>query len=161
MTACPPAGRRSACTARASARGRARTCSGPAGCAALDALRVARALWIGSPAFSQLPRLMARGAMPSDDASAASTLRDLERDGPPPGAERLRFVLLSRRTDPVVLFSGLDLAWRRPEWLDRARVDARRDVPADARSTCSPRRTGRRPCPRRSPTTTGSRARPR
>jgi uncharacterized membrane protein len=60
---------------------------------------------------------MARGAVPSDERVGRVDARELLRDGPPPGAERLRFVLLSRRTDPVVLFSGLDLAWRRPQWL--------------------------------------------
>jgi uncharacterized membrane protein len=89
----------------------------PGGVRALDALRVARALWIGTPAFSPLPRLMARGAIPSDERVGRVDARELLRDGPSPGAERLRFVLLSRMTDPVVLFSGLDLAWRRPEWL--------------------------------------------
>ena len=33
----------------------------------------------------------------------------MERDG--------RFVFVARRTDPVVLFRGLDLIWRRPDWL--------------------------------------------
>jgi uncharacterized membrane protein len=89
----------------------------PGGVRTLDALRVARALWIGSPAFSPLPRLMARGAVPSDERVGRVDARELLREGPPLGAERLRFVLLSRRTDPVVLFSGLDLAWRRPDWL--------------------------------------------
>ena len=32
-----------------------------------------------------------------------------------------RFVFLERRTDPVVLFSGLDLIWRRPDWLPPGR----------------------------------------
>jgi uncharacterized membrane protein len=89
----------------------------PDGVRALDALRVARALWIGTPAFSPLPRLMARGAAPSDERVGRLDARELLRDGPPAGAERLRFVFLARRTDPVVLFSGLGLAWRRPEWL--------------------------------------------
>lgn len=89
----------------------------PGGVRALDALRVARALWIGTPAFSPLPRLLARGAVPSDERVGRVDARELTAGGPPPEAERLRFVLFSRRTDPVVLFSGLDLAWRRPEWL--------------------------------------------
>jgi uncharacterized membrane protein len=87
------------------------------GVRALDALGVSRALWIGTPAFSRLPRLMARGAVPSDERVGEVQARDLLESGPPPGAEHLRFVFLQRRTDPVVLFSGLELAWRRPEWL--------------------------------------------
>jgi uncharacterized membrane protein len=89
----------------------------PGGVRRLDELRVARALWIGTPAFSPLPRLLARGALPSDERVGRVDARELLRDGPPAGAERLRFVFLARRTDPVVLFSGLELAWRRPEWL--------------------------------------------
>ena len=36
-------------------------------------------------------------------------------------AATARFVFLERRTDPVVLFSGLDLIWRRPDWLPPGR----------------------------------------
>jgi hypothetical protein len=37
-----------------------------------------------------------------------------ERDDPVPPAAR--YVLLERLTDPVVLFPGLELLWRRPPW---------------------------------------------
>ncbi len=84
------------------------------GVRALDEARVARALWIGTPYFSRLPRLLASGAIPTDarvSSVAVADLRegDVERDG--------RFVFVARRTDPVVLFRGLDLIWRRPDWL--------------------------------------------
>ena len=84
------------------------------GVRALDEARVARALWIGTPHFSRLPRLLASGAIPTDarvSSVAVADLRegDVERDG--------RFVFVARRTDPVVLFRGLDLIWRRPDWL--------------------------------------------
>ena len=81
---------------------------------ALDEVRVARALWIGTPYFSPLPRLLASGAIPTDARVASVAVAelvagDVERDA--------RFVFVARRTDPVVLFRGLDLIWRRPEWL--------------------------------------------
>ena len=84
------------------------------GVRALDEARVARALWIGTPYFSRLPRLLASGEIPTDarvSSVAVADLRagDVERDA--------RFVFVARRTDPVVLFRGLDLIWRRPEWL--------------------------------------------
>ena len=84
------------------------------GVRALDEARVARALWIGTPYFSRLPRLLATGAIPTDARVATVAVADLvagdiERDA--------RFVFVQRRTDPVVLFRGLDLIWRRPEWL--------------------------------------------
>jgi uncharacterized membrane protein len=84
------------------------------GVRALDEVRVARALWIGTPYFSRLPRLLASGAIPSDARVASVSVAelvsgDVERDA--------RFVFVARRTDPVVLFRGLDLIWRRPDWL--------------------------------------------
>jgi uncharacterized membrane protein len=84
---------------------------------ALDEHGVDRALWIGSPAFSRLPKLFAKGSIASDERVGHVDARELFESGPPEGAEKLRFVLLQRRTDPVVLFNGLELAWRRPEWL--------------------------------------------
>jgi len=86
------------------------------GTAALDALGVARALWIGTPYFSLLRRDFERGRLPVDERVATVRATDLvEQD--PDDAERVRFVFLHRMTDPVVLFPGLELFWRRPEWM--------------------------------------------
>jgi uncharacterized membrane protein len=85
------------------------------GVRSLDAAGVARALWMGTPFFSQLPRRLQRGQVPSDDRVGFVRAKDLVA-----GEERrrgLRFVFLSRGTDPVTLFPGLELLWRRPEWL--------------------------------------------
>jgi uncharacterized membrane protein len=87
------------------------------GTAALDALGVARALWIGTPYFSLLRRAFERGRLPVDERVGTVRARDLVR-GDPEGAERLRFVFFHRMSDPVVLFPGLELLWRRPEWLE-------------------------------------------
>jgi uncharacterized membrane protein len=87
------------------------------GTAALDALGVVRALWIGTPYFSLLRRAFERGRLPVDERVGTVRARDLVR-GDPEGAERLRFVFLHRMSDPVVLFPGLELLWRRPEWLE-------------------------------------------
>ncbi len=89
------------------------------GVRALDALRVGRALWAGTPRFSRLPRLMAKGKVPSDDRVGVLNTREL-LDADPEDAARLRFVFLERRADPVVAFSGLELIWRRPDWLPDA-----------------------------------------
>jgi len=86
------------------------------GTAALDALGVSRALWIGTPYFSLLRRDFERGKLPTDDRVATIRASDLV-DEDPPDAERLRFVFLHRMTDPVVLFPGLELFWRRPDWM--------------------------------------------
>jgi uncharacterized membrane protein len=86
------------------------------GTAALDALGVSRALWIGTPYFSLLRRDFERGKLPVDDRVATVRATDLV-DEDPPDAERLRFVFLHRMTDPVVLFPGLELFWRRPDWM--------------------------------------------
>jgi uncharacterized membrane protein len=86
------------------------------GTAALDALGVTRALWIGTPHFSLLRRDFERGKLPVDDRVATVRASDLV-DEDPEDAERLRFVFLHRMTDPVVLFPGLELFWRRPEWM--------------------------------------------
>lgn len=78
----------------------------------LDRKGVRRALWVGTPYFSKLGRAL-RDA--GDERVAYLRTRDVrERD--PEGAERLRFVFLERLTDPVVLFPGFELLWRRPSW---------------------------------------------
>jgi uncharacterized membrane protein len=85
------------------------------GVRSLDAAGVARALWIGTPFFSLLARRLQKGKLPSDERVGFVKVKDLVA-----GAETrrgLRFVFLSRGTDPVTLFPGLELLWRRPEWL--------------------------------------------
>jgi uncharacterized membrane protein len=86
------------------------------GTAALDALGVSRALWIGTPYFSLLRRDFERGKLPTDERVATIRATDLV-DEDPPDTDRLRFVFLHRMTDPVVLFPGLELFWRRPDWM--------------------------------------------
>ncbi len=86
------------------------------GTAALDALGVSRALWIGTPYFSLLRRDFERGKLPMDERVATVRATDLV-EADPEDAKRLRFVFLHRMTDPVVLFPGLELFWRRPEWM--------------------------------------------
>jgi uncharacterized membrane protein len=88
------------------------------GVRALDEARVRRALWIGTPYFSRLPRLLAKGEVPSDSRVGTIRTRELLAGE---GERDWRFVFLERRTDPVVLFSGLDLIWRRPDWLPPGR----------------------------------------
>ena len=89
------------------------------GVRALDEAGVARALWVGTPYFSRLPRLLATGEVPSD--ARVGTIRTKELVGRGGGDRGWRFVFLERRTDPVVLFSGVDLLWRRPDWLPPGR----------------------------------------
>ena len=86
------------------------------GTAALDALGVSRALWIGTPYFSLLRRDFERGKLPVDDRVATVRATDLVEEDPSE-ADKLRYVFLHRMTDPVVLFPGLELFWRRPEWM--------------------------------------------
>jgi len=88
-------------------------------------LLVARALWIGTPYFSRLPKqLSALG----DGRVAFLAARDAATTDPGVGAV-WRWVFLNRTTDPVVVFPGLDLIWREPDWMRRARL-----VPANARA---------------------------
>ncbi len=83
---------------------------GPAG---LDQRGIARALWVGTPYFSRFGRRARR--MHDDPRMRFLHTRDvLEAD--PPDVAGLRFVLLERLTDPVVLFPGFELLWRRPPW---------------------------------------------
>jgi uncharacterized membrane protein len=78
----------------------------------LEAKGVRRALWVGTPYFSKLGR-----ALRDADDPRVGFLRTRDvREADPEGAARLRFVFLERLTDPVVLFPGLDLLWRRPSW---------------------------------------------
>jgi uncharacterized membrane protein len=88
------------------------------GLKALDALAVQRALWAGTPAFSRLRRWLASGQLESDERVAFVRVRDLF-DLTTERRQLLRFLFLYRRVDPVVLFSGVDLLWRRPAWLDQ------------------------------------------
>jgi uncharacterized membrane protein len=88
------------------------------GVRALDEAGVARALWVGTPYFSRLPRLLAKGEAPSDARVGTVRTKELLAGE---GDRGWRFVFLERRTDPVVLFSGLDLIWRRPDWLPPGR----------------------------------------
>jgi uncharacterized membrane protein len=88
------------------------------GVRALDEAGVSRALWIGTPYFSRLPRLLAKGEISTDARVGTIRTRDLLAGA---GDPAWRFVFLERRTDPVVLFSGLDLIWRRPDWLPPGR----------------------------------------
>jgi len=82
-----------------------------AGMAGLERRGVARALWVGTPHLSRLGRALKDVA---DPRVAYLRTRDVrERD--PEGARALRYVFLERLTDPVVLFPGLDLLWRRHE----------------------------------------------
>jgi uncharacterized membrane protein len=88
------------------------------GVRALDEAGVARALWIGTPYFSRLPRLLARGEVASDGRVGTIRTKELLAGA---GKPAWRFVFLERQTDPVVLFSGLELLWRRPDWLPPGR----------------------------------------
>jgi hypothetical protein len=74
----------------------------------LDRHGVARALWVGTPYFSKFGR-KARGDRRFQVVSTKDVLAgEVE--------VAARFVLLERITDPVVLFPGFELLWRRPPW---------------------------------------------
>ncbi len=74
----------------------------------LDRRGVARALWVGTPYFSRFGRRQLR-----DERLQVVDAKDVLVGDPPEG---LRFVLFERLTDPVVLFPGFELLWRRPPW---------------------------------------------
>lgn len=74
----------------------------------IDRRGVARALWVGTPYFSRFGRRHLR-----DERLQVLDARDVLVGDPPRG---LRFVLFERMTDPVVLFPGFELLWRRPPW---------------------------------------------
>ena len=131
-----PTGPRSASTARASAPGRARTCSAAAACGRSTRRGVARALWIGTPYFSPLPRLARdRARIPTDarvgERGGRSTSWPATSE-PPNGCASCS----SRRArTPSCSSAGLDLIWRRPEWLPPGSLDAGHHVPAARSST--------------------------
>lgn len=74
----------------------------------LDRRGISRALWVGTPRLSRFGRRARRHPL-----MQVLRTRDVLEGEPP---ETLRFVLLERLTDPVVLFPGLELLWRRPPW---------------------------------------------
>ncbi|MEJ7891076.1 MAG: alpha/beta-hydrolase family protein [Solirubrobacteraceae bacterium] len=74
----------------------------------LDRRGIARALWVGTPHLSRFGRRARR-----DPRMQVLRTRDVLHGDPP---DLLRFVLLERLTDPVVMFPGLELLWRRPPW---------------------------------------------
>jgi uncharacterized membrane protein len=79
----------------------------------LDRRGIARALWVGTPYLSRFGR-RARRLRDDPRVRVLRTREVLEAD--PAAVGPLRFVLLERLTDPVVLFPGLELLWRRPPW---------------------------------------------
>ncbi len=91
-----------------------------AACARSTRRGVARALWIGTPYFSRCRAGSPAARSRSTRGSAGSTREQLARRASE-ADPAWRFVFLDRRTDPVVLFSGLDLIWRRPDWLPPGR----------------------------------------
>ena len=68
-----------------------------------------------APAAAARAAARSRPTRASARSARASCSRASRRD------PAWRFVFLERRTDPVVLFSGLDLIWRRPDWLPPGR----------------------------------------
>jgi uncharacterized membrane protein len=81
------------------------------GLAGLEKRSVRRALWVGTPYLSKFGRALKD--VPDPRVVYLRTRDIRERD--PEHAERIRYVFLERLTDPVVLFPGLDLLWRRHE----------------------------------------------
>jgi uncharacterized membrane protein len=104
---------------------------GEGGVDALRARGVDRALWVGTPWFSRFVRRARRGRIPVDDTMRFLDTHELVH-ADPPDAGRIRYAFLWRSTDPVTLFSGFSLLWRRPAWLTGA-GRARRGIPADVR----------------------------
>lgn len=81
------------------------------GLAGLEKRGVRRALWVGTPYFSRLGR-----ALKDDGDPRVLYLRTRDiRERDPDGAGRARYVFLERLSDPVVLFPGLDLLWKRDD----------------------------------------------
>jgi uncharacterized membrane protein len=70
--------------------------------------RVSRALWVGTPYFSRFGRKARR-----DTRFQVVRTKDVLAGDVDVAS---RFVLLERITDPVVLFPGFELLWRRPPW---------------------------------------------
>lgn len=70
---------------------------------------VQRALWVGTPHLSKLGRALKDVA---DPRVAYLRTRDI-RDHDPEDAAGIRYVFLERLSDPVVLFPGVELLWRR------------------------------------------------
>lgn len=70
--------------------------------------RIRRILWVGTPYLSRIGRTVRR-----DDRFQVIRTADL-----PDVAVTARYVLLERLTDPVTLFPGFELLWRRrgPRW---------------------------------------------
>ena len=97
------------------------------GVRALDEVRVARALWIGTPYFSRLPRLLAKGEIPSD--ARVGTIRTKQLlAGEGRGGLALRLPRAPHRPRRAVQRPRPDLA---PAGLAPARsLDARRHVRA-------------------------------
>ena len=97
------------------------------GVRALDEARVARALWIGTPYFSRLPRLLAKGEIPSDErVGTIRTPRAGRRRGR--SGVALRVPRAPHRPGRAVQRARPDLA---PPGLAPARpLDARRHVRA-------------------------------
>ena len=73
----------------------------------LERRGVQRALWVGTPYLSKLGRAL-RGA-PHTLHLRTRDIRERDPDGD------FRYVFLERLSDPVVLFPGVDLLWRRYE----------------------------------------------
>ena len=73
----------------------------------LERRGIARALWVGTPYFSRFARRV------RDARFVRVSTSDLLKADPPGD---IRFMFLERLTDPVVLFPGLELLWRRPPW---------------------------------------------
>jgi uncharacterized membrane protein len=79
------------------------------GLAGLERRGVQRALWVGTPHLSKMGRALKDVA---DPRVIYLRTRDI-REHDPAEADRIRYVFLERLSDPVVLFPGVDLLWRR------------------------------------------------
>jgi len=79
----------------------------------LDRRGIARALWVGTPYLSRFGR--AAKALRDDPRVRVLTTADVHALDPEQEAP-WRFTFFERLTDPVVLFPGLELLWRRPPW---------------------------------------------